>query len=133
MGRLQMLSEMDDVEPERIGLSTLEAISNLILQSHGLEETLRNVVRLVADRTHSEVCSIYLIQDDYLTLRATIGLSADLVGHARLKIGEGLIGYTAELRSVVNVSEPQNHPRFHYIVDSNEEQYHSFVGVPLYD
>lgn len=129
----QSFRETEDARSERIGLSTLEDISKLILQSSGLEQTLRNIVQLVADRMRTEVCSIYLIEDDHLVLRATIGLAAESVGRIRLGINEGLIGFTAETQSVVNVGEPQAHPRFHYIADSNEEIYHSFLGIPMND
>ncbi|TWU58793.1 Phosphoenolpyruvate-protein phosphotransferase [Rubripirellula tenax] len=129
----QSIRNTDDARDERLGLSTLEDISKLILQSQGLEETLRNIVRLVAGRMQTEVCSIYLLDDERLVLRATIGLALDAVGRISLGLDEGLIGYTAETRNVVNVDEPQSHPRFHYIADSNEEIYHSFLGIPLHD
>ncbi|MGB7326565.1 MAG: phosphoenolpyruvate--protein phosphotransferase [Rubripirellula sp.] len=126
-------NETDAAKSERIGLSTLEDISKLILQSSGLDQTLRNIVRLVADRMQSEVCSIYLCEDDRLVLRSTLGLASDSIGRISLGFNEGLIGYTAETRNIVNVGEPQSHPRFHYIADSNEEIYHSFLGIPLQD
>jgi hypothetical protein len=53
------------LNPERLGLSTLEDISHLILQSHGLAETLQNIVALVSNRMQSEVCSIYLCEEIY--------------------------------------------------------------------
>ncbi|QDT07888.1 Phosphoenolpyruvate-protein phosphotransferase [Rubripirellula lacrimiformis] len=129
----QSFYDNDDAKHERIGLATLEDISKLILQSRGLEQTLLNIVRLVADRMETEACSIYLCEEDRLVLRATIGLSPESVGRISLGLSEGLIGYTAETRSVVNVGEPQSHPRFHYVVNSNEELYHSFLGIPLSD
>ncbi len=125
--------DIDDSNNERMGLSTLEDISTLILQSQGLDETLKNIVRLVADRMQTEVCSIYLCENDHLVLRATIGLAPDSVGRIKLGMNEGLIGYTAETNSVVNVDEPQSHPRFRYVAESNEEIYHSFLGIPLSD
>ncbi|TWU57812.1 phosphoenolpyruvate--protein phosphotransferase [Rubripirellula reticaptiva] len=127
------IRDTDTAKSERLGLSTLEDISKLILQSSGLDQTLRNIVRLVADRMQSEVCSIYLCENDRLVLRATLGLASDSTGRISLGFNEGLIGYTAETRSIVNVGEPQSHPRFHYIADSNEEIYHSFLGIPLQD
>jgi phosphotransferase system enzyme I (PtsP) len=116
-----------------MGLSTLEDISHLILQSHGLEQTLQNIVALVANRMQSEVCSIYLCENDHLSLCASVGLAAAAVGSTRLKIGEGLVGYTAKTCSVVNVNEPQLDQRYRYVVGSEEEQYHSFLGIPLFD
>jgi phosphotransferase system, enzyme I, PtsP len=127
-----MIQPTNPTTHERLGLSTLEDISKLILQSSDLDETLRNIVELVAARMRTEVCSIYLYENEYLNLRATIGLSPSSVGLS-LAVGEGLIGFTAETRAVVNVDEPQNHPRFKYVENSNEDKYHSFLGIPLYD
>ncbi len=81
----------------------------------------------------TEVCSVYLLEEGSLVLRATEGLASDLVGDVRLKVGEGLIGYTAQIREVINAREPETHPRFRFIAGSNEERYHSFLGIPLYD
>ncbi len=65
-----------------LGLSTLQDISALILQSHDLDETIRNIVDLVAQRAHSDVCSLYFLEDDQqtLTLRATYGLDQAAIG-----------------------------------------------------
>ncbi len=81
----------------------------------------------------TEVCSVYLMEGSDLLLRATEGLSPQLVGQVRLKPGEGLIGYTAQMRQVINAPEPEKHPKFRFIAGSNEEQFHSFLGIPLYD
>ena len=105
----------------------------MILQSHDLDQTLRNIVQLVADRMGTEVCSVYLLEGTELLLRATEGLSPASVGHVRLRVGEGLIGYTAQMREVINAPEPEKHPKFRFIAGSNKEQYHSFLGIPLYD
>lgn len=120
---------------ERLGVTTLEDISTLILQSHDLDETLKNIVTLVARRMKSEVCSIYLLDDDGLTLRlrATKGLSRRAVGKVTLQIGEGLTGMAAESRHAVAIQEPQSHPRYRYFKETGEERYHSFLGIPLFD
>ena len=62
---------------EALGVTTLEDISSLILQSHDLEETLDNIVSLVARRMGTEVWSIYLLEENgsVLRLRASKGLS----------------------------------------------------------
>lgn len=117
------------------GISTLEDISALILQSHDLDETLANIVALVSKRMGTEVCSIYLIEDDgeTLRLRATKGLSRSAVGKVSMKLGEGLTGLAAEERRVVSIPEPHNHPRYRYFRETGEERYHSFLGIPLFD
>ncbi|WP_303721657.1 phosphoenolpyruvate--protein phosphotransferase [Malonomonas rubra] len=118
-----------------LGLSTLEDISALILQSHDLDETLSNIVALVAERASSDVCSLYLLDDDAITLRlrATQGLDPASVGTVSLKIGEGLTGQVAKEQRILALEEPQNHPHYRYFAETKEEQFHTFVGIPLFD
>jgi phosphotransferase system enzyme I (PtsP) len=120
---------------EQLGITTLEDISALILQSHDLDETLDNIVDLVARRMRTEVCSIYLLEEDQQTLRlrATKGLSRKAVGKVTLRIGEGLTGLAVEERRVVSIQEPQSHPRYRYFRETREERFHSFLGIPLLD
>ncbi len=120
---------------EALGVTTLEDISSLILQSHDLEETLDNIVSLVARRMRSDVCSIYLLEDNgsALRLRASKGLSRKAIGKVTLQLGEGLTGLAAEERRVVAIQEPQSHPRYRYFRETGEERFHSFLGLPLLD
>jgi phosphotransferase system enzyme I (PtsP) len=119
----------------KIGITTLEDISALILQSHDLDETLRNIVTLVAKRTHTDVCSIYLLDADNETLRlqASKGLSRKAVGKVTLRIGEGLTGMAAQKRHAIAIEEPQEHPSYRYFKETGEERFHSFLGIPLFD
>ena len=80
MAACGILPPMAKKEP--LGVATLEDIGRLILHSHDLDETLRNVVGLVARRAGTEVCSIYLLADDgeTLVLRASHGLPKKAVG-----------------------------------------------------
>ncbi|TLM64562.1 MAG: GAF domain-containing protein, partial [Deltaproteobacteria bacterium] len=118
-----------------IGITTLEDINALILQSHDLDETLRNIVALVARRMKADVCSIYLLDGDQQTLRlrATKGLSRRAVGKVTMRIGEGLTGWSAQERHPVAVKDPETHPRFRYFKETGEEKFHSFLGIPLFD
>lgn len=126
---------MPRTKKSKIGITTLEDISALILQSHDLDETLRNIVTLVARRMQTDVCSIYLLDHDNLTLRlrATKGLSRKAVGKVTLAIGEGLTGMAAQKRHAVAIEEPQNHPQYRYFKETGEERFHSFLGIPLFD
>jgi phosphotransferase system, enzyme I, PtsP len=118
-----------------IGLRTLEDITSLILQSHDLSQTLQNIVDLVAKRMKTEVCSIYLLDRDQTRLRlsATVGLASESVGKVALGLNEGLVGLAAKERRVISIEEPQSHPSFRYFAETGEEQYHSFLGIPLFD
>lgn len=117
------------------GLSTLEDISSLILQSHNLDETLNNIVTLVARRMRSEVCSIYLLDDTGKTLwlRASQGLTQGAVGRVKMDLGEGLATMAIEHGHPVSITDPEDHPRYRYFQETGEEQFHSFLAIPLFD
>ncbi len=120
---------------EPLGVATLEDIGRLILHSHDLDETLRNVADLVARRAGTDVCSIYLIGEDgeTLVLRASHGLAKKAIGKVSMKSTEGLTGLVVRERRIVAVREPQRHPLYRYFKETGEERFHSFFGVPLLD
>lgn len=62
-------------------LSILEDISTVISHSLDLQQTLRSIVAIVAERMETEVCSLYLLdrQRNRLTLCATMGLDQESV------------------------------------------------------
>src|ERR1700757_3866234 len=98
-------------------------------------ETLMKVVALIASRFNADVCSAYLLEPDRsnLVLAATLGLHPRCIGKLRMPLHEGLSGLVAEQVLPVALSDARNHPRFKYFKESGEEEYHSFLGVPLVD
>lgn len=119
----------------KLGLHTLQDISALILRSHDLNETINNIVNLVADRAHSDVCSLYLLDEDQqtLVLRATRGLAPEAIGKVKLQLGEGLTGKVAAEQQVLAITNPQDHPDYRFFQETGEEKFHTFVGIPLLD
>jgi|CZKJ01.1.fsa_nt_gi starch phosphorylase len=114
---------------------TLEEIANLAAAEGQPAETLMNVVALIAKRFDTDVCSAYLLEPDRanLVLAATVGLRRECIGHLRMAIHEGLAGLVAEQVRPVAVEQAHTHPRFKYFPDAGEENYQSFLGVPLID
>src|ERR1700729_1079444 len=114
---------------------TLEEIGNLTAEGGKPADTLMNVVALIATRFHTDVCSAYLLEPDRsnLVLAATLGLHPRSIGTLRMPLHEGLTGLVAEQVVPVAVADVRNHPRFKYFKESGEEEYHSFLGVPLID
>jgi starch phosphorylase len=114
---------------------TLEEITNLTEEGGKPADTLMNVVALIATRFRTDVCSAYLLEPDRsnLVLAATVGLHPRCIGTLRLPLSEGLTGLVAEQVMPVAVDDVKNHPRFKFIKESGEEEYHSFLGVPLID
>jgi phosphotransferase system, enzyme I, PtsP len=109
------------------------ALSLLIRRSLSLQELLDNTVELVAREMGTDVCSIYLLdpRDHRLRLMATRGLDKAALGKVVLALGEGLTGIVvSEMRSLA-VGDASKHPGFRYFPETREEQFHSYLGVPL--
>ena len=114
---------------------TLEEIAALAKEGGKPAETLMNVVALIAKRFQVDVCSAYLLEPDRanLVLAATLGLSPHCIGALRLALHEGLAGLVAEQVRPVAVEQVKSHPRFKYFREADEDDFQSFLGVPLLD
>ncbi|MDP6503662.1 MAG: GAF domain-containing protein, partial [Planctomycetota bacterium] len=97
-------------------LDVLADIGRIISHSHDLDETLRNIVQLVAEKVSADACSIYLYEEprEELALRATIGLDPQSVGQVRMKVTEGLTGLVVQEIKPVAVREARDHPRYKF-------------------
>ena len=93
---------------------------------------LDKIVELIAASMNAAVCSVYLKRGhDALELCATEGLNPDAVHQTVLRVGEGLVGDIAQHARPLNLSDAAAHPRFVYRPETGEENYKSFVGVPV--
>jgi starch phosphorylase len=120
-------------ETETDHVLTSEDVRNLAETGGKPADTLMNVVALIAARFRVDVCSAYLLEPDRsnLVLAATLGLSARCIGTLRMPLNEGLTGLVAEEVMPVAVDDVTKHSRYKYFKDSGEDDYHSFLGVPL--
>ena len=96
------------------------------------QERLDKIVVLIAANMVAEVCSTYVLRHDgALELYATEGLNREAVHQTVLKADEGLVGLVASEANPLNLSDAQSHPAFSYRPETGEENYHSFLGVPV--
>ena len=114
---------------------TLEEVKKLREDGGKPADTLMNVVALIAARFNTDVCSAYLLEPDRsnLVLAASLGLHPACIGTLRMPLNEGLVGLVAEQVLPVAVDDVRKHSRFKYFKESGEDEYHSFLGVPLID
>src|SRR5215467_2043455 len=114
---------------------TIDEIRNLTSEAGKPAETLMNVVAMIASRFQTDVCSAYLLEPDRATLvlAATVGLRPQCIGTLRMRLHEGLAGLVAEEVRPVAVQQVRNHPRFKYFREAGEDDYQSFLGVPVLD
>jgi phosphotransferase system enzyme I (PtsP) len=109
----------------------LTGLHEIMAKRGSAQAKLDRVVDLIAAAMGSDVCSIYLLRDNYLELFATHGLRKEAVHVTRLRMGEGLVGTIAAEGRVLNLAEAADHPAFAYRPETGEERFHSFAGVPI--
>src|SRR5579875_2901248 len=117
--------------PRAHGITVFEDVSAITARSEDLQETLQRIVEVVAARTGTDVCSLYILDPraQRLTLWATTGLDRSAIGKVSMSVGEGLTGMTLEKLEPVMAVDAITHPRYKYFPETGEEKYHSFVGV----
>jgi phosphotransferase system enzyme I (PtsP) len=121
------------VEMKRQNISILEEIFRIITDSKQPEHTLELIVKQIADKLNTDVCSVYVFDptERHLVLRATVGLNQASVGSISMNVREGLTGLVIEKMEPVFVVKPSTHPRFKYYEESGEDIYQTFLGLPL--
>src|SRR5690554_2188481 len=94
---------------------------------------MSELVRKTREAMQVDCCSIYLRRDleqAYL-LAATDGLAAEAVGHAKIPLGEGIVGLIGEKEELINLADAQHHPKFKYLPEAHEDAFKSFLGAPI--
>jgi len=96
--------------------------------------SVREVLRRLLDRTlehlHSEIGSIFLLEDDLLRLVVSQGLPDEVVREAAIPIGTGVTGHVAQSGLSLLVRDVELDPRFRR---RNHERYytHTLISAPL--
>jgi phosphotransferase system, enzyme I, PtsP len=114
-------------------LERLREIVQEVNAAKDLKSALDIIVSRVKTAMNTQVCSVYLLDTDLNShvLMASEGLNESAVGHVSLQLGEGLVGLVAQNAEPVNLEDAPAHPRYHYISETGEEKFHSFLGVPI--
>lgn len=108
-------------------------LTSLMAKGNDIPSLLQEVVKLVASHLKADVGSIYLYEEstDELALAATVGLNPCAVGSVCMTTEEGLVGHTLSRMEPVCEGCADSHPRYKYFENSEEEQYQSFLSVPI--
>lgn len=127
------MSKQTSVERADFHLKVIQEIGELVNQSTGLDNILKGVVTKIGSSLHFDVVSIYLWneKDRELVLKATRGLKVDDANPIRLKPEEGLTGLVYQCRRPLVVMPASSHPRYKYFPEIGEEEYESYIGVPI--
>ncbi len=114
-------------------LYDINELNHLFRESASIETLLDKAVQMVAARTQSAVCSIYLYnpEERLLTLRATKGLNPESVGKVRLELGQGLTGLALQQMQTVCEKDASRNPHYKYFPGIFEERYDAFLALPI--
>jgi phosphotransferase system, enzyme I, PtsP len=128
-----IMKENIAVERADYHLKIVHEISDLVNQAVGLNTILNGVVNKISDSLHFDVVSVYIWDDNKreLLLRSTRGLNVDPGNPVSLKPDEGLTGLVYERRRTLIVMPASAHPRYKYFEEIGEEEFESFIGVPI--
>lgn len=114
-------------------LNVLRRIVQKVGAATELDVALSLIVENVREAMQTDACSIFLLdapRSEYV-LMATQGLNAAAVGQVRCKRNEGLVGWVGERGEPINIENAQEHPKFYYVKQAEEECYRAFLGVPI--
>lgn len=114
-------------------LEVLRKIVQEVSTAPDLESVLDLIVRRIQRAMRTQVCSVYLYDDDAerYSLMATQGLNPDAVGKVSLASSEGIVSVVGQRAEPINLEDASIHPRYTYLKDTGEEQFHAFLGVPI--
>ena len=114
-------------------LCDISELNHLFRDSVSVENFLERTVEMVMHHMKTEVCSIYLYDEDTedLVLKASEGLHRDSVGHIKMKIGDGLTGKALKELRPICVTKASKDPDFKPFIGSGEEDYENFLAVPI--
>ena len=114
-------------------LEALRRIVQEVTAAPDLDQALNLIVQRIKHVMETDVCSIYLsdIPARQHVLMATDGLNPNAVGNVRIQFDKGLISQVAELAEPVNLDSAPSHPKYYFLPNTREENYHGFLGVPI--
>ncbi len=115
-------------------LKIVQEISDLVNKSTGLNTILKKVVNKIASSLHFDVVSVYIWDEEQkqLFLRSTKGLAVNpLKDTITLKPNEGLTGLVFQTSRSLTVMPASEHSHYKYFPEISEEEYESYIGVPI--
>ncbi|EPK7358360.1 phosphoenolpyruvate--protein phosphotransferase [Kluyvera ascorbata] len=114
-------------------LTRLREIVEKVASAPRLNEALDILVTDVCHAMETEVCSVYLADNDRrcFYLMATRGLKKPRGRTITLAFDEGIVGLVGRLAEPINLADAQKHPSYKYIPSVKEERFRAFLGVPI--
>ena len=108
----------------------LTRITQEVAQAETPEAQVNMIVDAISEVIQIDVCSLYIKNENNdMALLASHGLTSHLP--VIIPMGKGIVGLVVQSRHTINIIDPEKHPDYFYVAQSNEEIFHSYCGVPL--
>ncbi len=116
-------------------IDLLQQIVQTIGSSSSLQEILNRICEIVVKVTRADAGFVYLLvneEEQALVLRASKNPHPRLLGHLRLKLGEGITGWVAKERRPVAIAQnASSDARFKFFHNLPEDKCEAFLSVPI--
>jgi uroporphyrinogen-III synthase len=110
----------------------LHEIGGRLATAGGFHEVLDRVVEFASALVKCDSCLVYVLEGEYLVLRASKNAHPEVVDRLKLRVGQGITGWVAEHHEPVAISEKASQdPRFQFFHELPEDSYAAFLSVPL--
>lgn len=108
-------------------------LNHLFKNSISIEHFLEQTVQMVAKHLKTNVCSIYIYDEDErkLILKASEGLNTEQGLGISLSLGEGLVGLALKELRLLNVENASRHPNYKSFKGIGEEKFDNFLSIPI--
>ena len=110
----------------------LHEIGGRLATAGGFHEVLDRVVEFASALVKCDSCLVYVLEGEYLVLRASKNAHPEVVDRLKLRVGQGITGWVAEHHEPVAISEKAaQDSRFQFFHELPEDSYEAFLSVPL--
>ena len=112
-------------------LTTLYDISSIISNHYDLQTSLEKSIKVLKDSLTLENCVVHLLEEDTLSVFASVELSKIQKQLASYKLGEGVTGLAALEKEPILVENIHNDNLFQNKSGKRDNNAQSYVAVPL--
>jgi len=110
----------------------LHEIGSRMAAADPLHQVLESIITLVISEIECDSTFIYVLENNELVLRASKNPHPEVVDRLKLRVGQGITGWTAQHHQPVALaSDAHRDPRFKFFGELPEDRYEAFLSVPI--
>ncbi|MEJ7598584.1 MAG: GAF domain-containing protein [Kofleriaceae bacterium] len=116
---------------EQKKVALVQEVSRALSEGHDLDALLALIMQKVTELMDADRSTLYLVTEDGRSLWSKV-VQGDERVEIRLEVGEGIAGWVAETREIVNIADAYADPRFQPSVDlKSGYRTRSILAVPM--